>query len=91
MSSALVDDIILRALAEDAPWGDITSEVFLPESARATADLVPREPGVLSGILVFTRVFELVDARCSVELLAVDGERIGAPGGGRDPSQLYGR
>ena len=79
MSSALVDDIILRALAEDAPWGDITSEVFLPESARATADLVPREPGVLSGILVFTRVFELVDARCSVELLAVDGERI-APG-----------
>ena len=34
-----IDDIIERALAEDAPWGDITSEAFLPESATASATL----------------------------------------------------
>lgn len=75
-ASAIVDDIILRALAEDAPWGDVTSEVFLTRSARAVAHLVPREAGVLSGIHVFARVFELVDAGCAVELLAADSDRI---------------
>lgn len=76
MTSAIIDDIIARALAEDAPWGDITSEVFLPPSARAVARLVPREAGVLSGIHVFARVFELVDAGIVVALSAEDGDRI---------------
>jgi nicotinate-nucleotide pyrophosphorylase (carboxylating) len=70
-----IDDIIRRALDEDAPWGDLTSEVFLPTDARATAALVAREPGVLSGAAVFGRVFELVDVGTRVELLVADGER----------------
>ena len=70
-----VDDIIRRALEEDAPWGDLTSEVFLPVDARATANLVAREPGVFSGASVFARVFELVDSGTRVEVLVGDGER----------------
>jgi nicotinate-nucleotide pyrophosphorylase (carboxylating) len=70
-----IDDIIRRALDEDAPWGDLTSEVFLPADARATASLVAREPGVFSGAAVFARVFELVDVGARVELLVGDGER----------------
>lgn len=76
--SQAVDEIILRALAEDAPWGDVTSEVFLPEDARAVATLVPREAGVLSGIDVFARVFELVDPDTVVELGAIDGSEFAA-------------
>lgn len=72
--SAQVDDIIRRALAEDAPWGDVTSEAFLPAGATASAALVAREPGVLSGGEVFARVFELVDADTTVELGLDDGE-----------------
>jgi len=73
-----VDEILTRALAEDAPWGDLTSEVFLPEGASATAALGAREPGVLSGIAVFARVFELLDADATVELRAADGDRFAA-------------
>jgi nicotinate-nucleotide pyrophosphorylase (carboxylating) len=69
-----LDDIIRRALAEDAPWGDVTSEVFLPEGATASASLVAREPGVFSGGGVFARTFELVDADTTVELALDDGE-----------------
>jgi nicotinate-nucleotide pyrophosphorylase (carboxylating) len=76
MNGALLDDIILRALAEDAPWGDITSEAFLPASAVAAASLVAREPGILSGIGVFGRVFELVDPSIAVLALARDGDRL---------------
>ena len=73
MNPDLVDDIIRRALAEDAPWGDITSEAFLPASARATAVFAAREPGILSGIDVFARVFELVDPATTIETFVEDG------------------
>ena len=76
MNAALLDDLILRALAEDAPWGDITSEAFLPADAVATASLVAREPGILSGVGVFSRVFGLVDPSVAVLLLAGDGDRL---------------
>jgi nicotinate-nucleotide pyrophosphorylase (carboxylating) len=68
-----IDSIIERALAEDAPWGDATSEAFLPASARASASLVAREAGILSGIDVFARVFELVEPEMTIELATVDG------------------
>ena len=61
MTPEYLDDLIRRALAEDAPWGDVTSEVFVPADARATATLSSREPGVLSGLTVFARVFQIVD------------------------------
>lgn len=73
-----IDDIIRRALAEDAPWGDVTSEVFLPEGATASAALVAREPGVFSGGDVFARTFELVDPLTTVELGLEDGEPFSA-------------
>jgi nicotinate-nucleotide pyrophosphorylase (carboxylating) len=70
-----IDDIIRRALDEDAPWGDLTSEAFLPDVARATAALVAREPGVFSGASVFARTFELVDPATRVEVIVGDGQR----------------
>jgi nicotinate-nucleotide pyrophosphorylase (carboxylating) len=73
-----VDAILERALAEDAPWGDATSEAFLPESADASAELVAREAGVLSGIHVFARAFVLADPTVEVETLAGDGQQFGA-------------
>ncbi|WP_166864970.1 carboxylating nicotinate-nucleotide diphosphorylase [Salinibacterium sp. ZJ70] len=76
--SAQIDDIIARALAEDAPWGDLTSEVFVPADAMATAQLVAREPGVLSGVEVVRRVFQLVDPDIRVETLARDGDAFDA-------------
>ncbi|MBX3100028.1 MAG: carboxylating nicotinate-nucleotide diphosphorylase [Salinibacterium sp.] len=72
---AAIDDIIERALLEDAPWGDLTSEVFVPVDARASATLSPREAGVLSGIDVFARVFTLVDPTVTVTVHAHDGDR----------------
>jgi nicotinate-nucleotide pyrophosphorylase (carboxylating) len=68
-----LDELVRRALAEDAPWGDITSEAFLPEDAVAAADLSAREPGVLSGIEVFARAFAMGGA--VVSAAAVDGSR----------------
>jgi len=74
MNQQLVDNVILMALAEDAPWGDITSDAFVPADATATAVLNAREAGVASGLDVFARTFELVDAQAQVTLQASDGD-----------------
>ncbi|MGO1290536.1 MAG: carboxylating nicotinate-nucleotide diphosphorylase, partial [Brevibacterium linens] len=62
------------ALDEDAPWGDITGEVFIPATASARAELRAREDGVLAGIEVFARAFALVDPNVTVDLAAADGD-----------------
>ena len=69
-----IDRLVGAALDEDAPWGDLTSETLIPEDAMAAAELVAREPGVLSGIELYAAAFRLVDPRIVVELLAADGD-----------------
>lgn len=73
-----IDRIVGAALDEDAPWGDLTGETLIPETATATADLVAREPGVLSGAGLFAAAFRLVDDRIDVRLAAADGDRFAA-------------
>ena len=78
LSPAAVERIVRLALEEDAPWGDITSQTFLPPEARVTASLVAREPGVLSGSALFTAAMQLTDAATSVKFHRADGEAFAA-------------
>ena len=64
---------LAAALAEDAPWGDVSSEAFVPEQARITARVVAREAGVLSGTNALEAAFRLVDPAVSVTLHLADG------------------
>jgi len=65
---------VAAALEEDAPWGDLTSESLIVETAIARADLVAREEGVFSGGEVFAAAFRLTDPSIDVELVVEDGE-----------------
>jgi nicotinate-nucleotide pyrophosphorylase (carboxylating) len=73
-----IERVVLMALDEDAPWGDLTGETLIPADATATAELVAREPGVLSGARVLDAAFRLVDPRIAVEVLVADGDRFAA-------------
>lgn len=69
-----IDKVVWMALEEDAPFGDITSETLVPETAVATADLVAREPGVFSGGEVFAVAMTTLDDSVKVTLHVADGE-----------------
>ncbi|MBO0909205.1 carboxylating nicotinate-nucleotide diphosphorylase [Arthrobacter sunyaminii] len=69
-----VDRIVAAALAEDAPWGDITSELLVPVEARASAVLTAREPGIFCGTQVIEAAFRLASAQTSVQFPVRDGE-----------------
>ncbi|WP_338100780.1 carboxylating nicotinate-nucleotide diphosphorylase [Microbacterium excoecariae] len=73
IAQGLVDDIVARALREDAPWGDLTAAAFLPEPSTATADLVAREAGVFSGGDAFRAAFALTDPAIRVFEVAAEG------------------
>ena len=38
-----IERIVLTALDEDAPWGDLTGQTLIPADATATAELVARD------------------------------------------------
>jgi len=74
MKKEEVDLIIEAALREDMPAGDITSESIIPKGSRARAMLLAKEDGILAGIEVARRVFELVDKRVRFQKLFDDGQ-----------------
>ena len=70
-----IETVVKAALLEDAPTGDITSLLVIPEDATATAVLSAREAGTFSGAEVFQAAFFLTDPRIHVELIKHDGDR----------------
>lgn len=73
-----IDTLVLRALQEDAPEGDITTRLTIGKDSTATAVLAAREPGVLSGEAVFTSAFRLTDASVKVDFVLHDGDKFDA-------------
>ncbi|WP_345764068.1 carboxylating nicotinate-nucleotide diphosphorylase [Diaminobutyricibacter sp. McL0608] len=78
LTPQIIDTVVRAALLEDAPWGDLTSELLIPETAYATARLIAREPGVFSGGAVFTAAMTATDETIRTELRVRDGERFEA-------------
>ena len=78
LTDTAIEAVVFAALEEDAPWGDVTSELFVPADAVATAELNAREPGVFSGGAVIVATFAAVSADVSVELMLADGDRFEA-------------
>ena len=71
-----LDRIILNALDEDVGTGDITTESTIPEDRVAHGLYKAKESGVLCGIGVAKRVFELIDPAIEFTALRKDGDRI---------------
>lgn len=74
-----VDRLVRATLAEDLGDGvDVTSAATVPVDQRATMDLTARAAGVVAGIPVAGRVFEVACAgTAEVQLRHSDGDHVG--------------
>ncbi len=70
------DDLILAALKEDITSEDISTEAVMPEYKKGEVDLICKEDGVIAGLDVFKRVFELLDENTVVECYVKDGDEV---------------
>lgn len=72
------DELILAALREDIPWEDVSANAVVPEGVRGHADLIAKADGVVAGLPVFARTFELLDDSARVELHKSEGDEVKA-------------
>ncbi|MBS1328004.1 MAG: carboxylating nicotinate-nucleotide diphosphorylase [Oscillospiraceae bacterium] len=71
-----VDDIIKTALQEDINYLDTTTDLMIPATARSTARFMAKAEGVVCGLEVALRVFELLDPTFSYEIRLPEGSRV---------------
>lgn len=71
-----VDNLILQALAEDISSEDVTTNAVMPGPKQGTAQLICKQDGVIAGMDVFRRVFELLDESVKVTAYCKDGDRV---------------
>jgi nicotinate-nucleotide pyrophosphorylase (carboxylating) len=72
--AATLERLVGIALAEDAPWGDITSDSLLAAETKLSANLMAREDGVQAGIQLFATAMRLVDPTTQVIVRVEDGQ-----------------
>ncbi|MDO4298942.1 MAG: carboxylating nicotinate-nucleotide diphosphorylase [Lachnospiraceae bacterium] len=71
-----VDDLILMALKEDISSEDVTTNAIMREAKLGKADLICKQDGVIAGLGVFQRVFELLDDKVAVKMYYKDGDEV---------------
>jgi nicotinate-nucleotide pyrophosphorylase (carboxylating) len=70
----ICDDVLINALKEDIGTGDITTLSTIPPDAMTTGRFIAKEPGVICGMPVVKRVFELIDPLIEIDVYINDGE-----------------
>ena len=70
------DDLILLALKEDITSEDITTNSVMRAYQLGEVELICKEDGVIAGLDVFKRVFELLDEATEVTFACKDGDAV---------------
>lgn len=71
-----VDELIWMALKEDITSEDITTNAIMREDKQGQAQLLCKQDGVIAGLEVFERVFQLLDEKTQVEFYFKDGDQV---------------
>jgi len=77
LNKLIVDDIIKRTLQEDMPFGDVTTDNLIDDEAISKAELIAKEEGVVAGLDIAARVFEILDDKVVFNKLVNDGQKVG--------------
>ena len=70
------DELILQALREDITSEDITTNSVMPHYQAGEVDLICKQNGVIAGLEVFKRVFQLLDEKTEVVFYCKDGDTV---------------
>jgi nicotinate-nucleotide pyrophosphorylase (carboxylating) len=71
-----VDQIIVNALKEDMPLGDITTDYLIGTEAVSKAVFIAKQDGIAAGLDVAERVFKLLDPGVRFERKVQDGQQV---------------
>lgn len=69
-----IDKLIMQALEEDITSEDISTNSVMPDYQKGQVELICKQDGVIAGLEVFKRVFELLDDTVEFDMRAKDGD-----------------
>ena len=70
------EPLILSALQEDITSEDVSTAAVVGEEARGHVHLIAKQDGVICGLDVFARTFELLDSEASCEFAVAEGDDV---------------
>ena len=71
-----VDEYILNTLREDITSEDVSTNAVMPGDRQGRADLICKQDGIICGLDIFKRTFELLDSTSRFEANFKDGDRV---------------
>jgi nicotinate-nucleotide pyrophosphorylase (carboxylating) len=71
-----IEEIIRQALDEDIQSGDVTTKSIIPESVFGTGKFLVKANGVIAGLSVSQKVFQLIDEEIVFNQLVDDGRKV---------------
>lgn len=76
LDKKLMDRILIGALEEDMPFGDITTDSVIDPDSMSKAKFLAKEEGIIAGMPVAEETFALLDPRVRLEVLCPDGTKV---------------
>lgn len=72
----VADKFIKMALEEDISSEDVSTNAVMPEYKKGEVQLICKEDGIIAGLMIFARVFTLLDEATTVDFKVKDGEEV---------------
>ena len=70
------DHLILEALKEDISSEDVSTNAVMKEYVKGEVELICKQDGIIAGLDVYRRVFELLDDKTETEFYCKDGDEV---------------
>ena len=70
------DKLIRMALQEDITSEDVSTNAVMRSAVKGTVDLIAKEDGIIAGLDVYARVFQILDEKTEISFNFKDGETV---------------
>lgn len=70
------DKLIRMALQEDITSEDVSTNAVMRSAVKGTVDLIAKEDGIIAGLDVYARVFQILDEKTEISFNFKDGDAI---------------
>lgn len=70
------DKLIRMALQEDITGEDVSTNAVMRSAVKGTVDLIAKEDGIIAGLDVYARVFQILDEKTEISFNFKDGETV---------------
>ena len=70
------DKLIRMALQEDITSEDVSTNAVMRSAVKGTVDLIAKEDGIIAGLDVYARVFQILDEKTEISFNFKDGDAV---------------